>query len=270
VSLLAALLMLLPSAPPLYAASGTETYTFSVFPYQAPRLIETLYSKPTNDFQATLGKKVFFETKSNFGDWFEQVKNQSYDIVLIQPFFYTEAYAKYSYLPVARNGEDLHGVFVTKPGTEINSLNDLRGLKIALPPQSAAVSYLAKLAFEKIGFDLKKDIEFSYQRNHDACLQRVIIGDVAACVTAPTVVRQFEHRRNIKLNRLARTPVIPHILFAVHARVPATHRRLILKTILSWGSTDEGRKFLMKSGLKEFLPTTNDDYDIVRELKKKF
>jgi ABC-type phosphate/phosphonate transport system substrate-binding protein len=101
------------------SAEKLSAYKFSVFPYQAPRHIESLYAKPTLDFGKALKNSVLFETKSNFSDWFEEIKHQTYDIVLIQPFFFIEANAKYKYAPLARNSEVLKSIFVAQSGSKL-------------------------------------------------------------------------------------------------------------------------------------------------------
>jgi ABC-type phosphate/phosphonate transport system substrate-binding protein len=117
--------------------------------------------------------------------------------------------------------------------------------------------------------DLTKDVKFLYQRNHDACLQQVLVGHAVICGTAQAVLRSFERRKKVRFHVVGETLGIPHILFAVHTRVPKSDRQIILQTILGWGKSDDGKRFLKMAGLKPFKPALNSDYDIVRTLKEK-
>lgn len=189
-----------------------------------------------------------------------------YDLVLIQPIFYVQAYEQYGFLPLARNGEDLSAYFVVRPDSTLQSLDDARGMTMSLPPFRAAVSYLAREALKKEGLKWNEDLRLRYHPNHDTCLQTILIGKSAICGTALTVLRNYESRHKVTFRILAVSRPIPHILFAVHPRVPEQERKRLLEEILGWGKTKNGLAFLQSAGLKPFIPATNEQYDTVREL----
>ena len=247
------------SAPPAAAA-----YHFGVFPYLSPSRIEQSYAPIAEAFAAVLQREVQLRTRQTFAAWYDEVKQQHYDIVFIQPFDYIHAFNKYDYLPLARNRDPLAAAIMVKADSPLQSLADLRGRILALPSARAAVSHLTKTALLEAGLTPGQSVTIHHVNNHDSCLQQMLIGNAAACGVSRTVVRNFMKRHDISLRELAVTPTIPHVLFAVHKRVPAQERERLLEVILKWDKTDKGRRFLAGIGCEAFEQAQDADYDTVR------
>ncbi len=253
---------------PAPAAGQTEAkapYRFGVFPYIPPARIEESYAPAAADFAAALDREVLLRTKTTFADWFEEVRAQRYDIVFIQPFDYVKAFRGYGYLPLARGSEPLAAVLTVLEDSPLTDLSQLRGKSVALPPASAAVSHLTKIALAEAGLEPGRDVTVKHLRNHDSCLQQVVIGAADVCGTARVVVRDFAARRPVAFRVLAETRAIPHVLFAVHSRVSEDDREAIRRVILKWHETEKGRQWLASVGFGPFVPALDADYDIVRE-----
>ena len=250
-------------------AQNATAYRFGVFPYLPPLRIDELYAPVAADFAAALQREVRLSTKRTFDAWYDEVKQQSYDIVWIQPFDYIYAFEKHGYLPLARDSEPLAAAIMTTGDSRLQSLADLRGQTVALPPTRAAVSHLTRIALLEAGLEPGKSVIVRHFVNHDSCLQQVLIGAVAACGTTRNVVRNFTLRRAVSLRALAVTPAIPHVLFAVHQRVAVPERERLLEVILGWVETETGRRFLAKAGRHPFVKAVDADYDIVREYARR-
>ena len=69
---------------------------------------------------------------------------------------------------------------------------------------------------------------------------------------------------------MAKTKSIPNTLFAVHPRVPQEVFDKLLQQVLSWPMTEEGRVLLKGTKVEQFITTDDKDYDVVREMAKKF
>ena len=251
------------------APETAAPYRLGVFPYLPPMRIEELYAPAAADFAAALRREVRLRTKKTFDAWYDEVKQQHYDIVWIQPFDYIYAFEKYGYLPLARDSEPLAAVIMANEDTSLQSLAELRGQTVALPPARAAVSHLTKIALLEAGLEPGKSVTVRHFINHDSCLQQVLIGGATACGTARAVVRNFTLRRGAALRELAVTLAIPHSLFAVHQRVSAPERERLLEVILGWPKTAKGRRFLTRAGRKSFVKAVDPDYDIVRQYARR-
>jgi len=131
--------------------AARPAYRFGVFPYLPPVRVAELYAPAAADFAAALQRDVQLRTKKTFEDWYDEVKKQSYDIVWIQPFDYIYAFEKYGYRPLARDREPLSAVLMVRADSALQSLAELGGQPVALPPARAAVSHLVNLALLKAG-----------------------------------------------------------------------------------------------------------------------
>ena len=242
----------------------TGTYQFGVFPHFSAGQIENMFAPIAVDLSTALGRPVALKTKSSYAAFMTELDRETYDIAFIQPFDYVRAHDLHGYLPLARRGERLAALIAVKDDSPLKTLADLKGKKLGLPPEVAAVSHLTKMALLKAHLDPRTDVKIQYYKAHDSCLQQVLIGEIAACGTAAYPIRFFENKWHVKFRVLAQSESISHSLFVVHPRVSKSDRDVILKTILSLPETAAGRKLLEKGELKPFVAVTDAEYDSVR------
>lgn len=252
-----------------FARAEESGYQLGVFPHLAAGQIENMFAPMAADFSKALGRPVALKTKPTFEGFMAELDKQVYDIAFVQPFDYVWAHDKHGYIPLARRGELLAGLIVVKMDSPLRSLQDLKGKKVGLPPEVAAVSHLTKMALLDAKVDPSTDTTLQYYKAHDSCLQQLLIGEVDACGTAAYPVRFFENKWNIKFRVLGETQTIPHSLFIAHPRVPKQERDAIQKTILSWAETESGKQLLEKFELKSFIPATDAEYSTVRAYTRK-
>ena len=248
-----------------FAAEGP--YEFGVFPYLPITKIHDLYAPMASDFEAKLGRQVQLGSKSGYATFGAELRKQTYDIALVQPFDYIDAHDKHGYLPLARRSGDLEALIVVRRDSPLRTLDDLKGKIIANPPADAAVSQLTSMALWEAGIHPSVDVRRDYGRNHFTCLQSVLIGAADACGTAEQALHTVEGKAQA-MNRfrvLHKTASIPHALFVVHKRVARKDRDALLKTILDWPKTEEGRRILERGQFMPFVAAKDADYEVVRE-----
>ncbi len=260
-----------PSVRAETPAPGAEKpgYLFGVFPHLAAGQIENMFAPVAAELSRVLGRPVHLKTKPSFEGFMKELEKETYDVAFVQPFDYVWAHDKYGYQPLARRDEPLLGVIAVKPDSSFQSLQDLRGKRVGLPPEVAAVSHLTKMALLQVKIDPRKDVMLQHYKAHDSCLHQLLVGDVDACGTAAYPVRFFEDKWDVKFRVLSTTQTIPHSLFIAHPRVSKGDRELIKKTIVSWSGSEAGRKLLEQTGLKPFVSTDNAEYDVVRAYTRK-
>lgn len=249
-------------------ADAKRAYVFGVFPHLSMGQLEKIYAPIAEDFERALGRKVVFRSKSDFRQFATELQQRTYDVAMVQPFDYVAAHDRYGYLPLARRGETLAAQFMVKPDSPLKSIQDLRGKKVGVPPEPAAISHLVKLALTRAGVRPGRDVTIRHFRTHDSCLQQLLIGSIDSCGSAPYPVRFFKSKWKVDLRVLSETFVIPHALFVVHQRVPPNERQILLRTILSWPESERGRALLEQGSLTPFVVATDGEYDIVRDYSR--
>ena len=266
-------LSLLPGLFLFVAAHATAdatklVYKFAVFPYLSPEQLEAIYAPMAVDLGRALASDIRFRTSSTFPIFAGNLRQQAYDIAFVQPFYYTTIAAEAEYVPLARDGPALAGFIVVPQDSPVQSLRDLKGKTLALPPVKAAVSHLTKIALRQAGLDPERDVTLNHVPSHTACLQQLVVKKAQACASGPTGWRIFQKRRPGYARLLMKTPAIPNSLFIVHVRVPEHHRAVLRQTMVSWHQSDRGRALLQRAQFSQLVPALDADYDTVRQYWK--
>jgi ABC-type phosphate/phosphonate transport system substrate-binding protein len=130
----------------------------------------------------------------------------------------------------------------------------------------AAVSHLTSMALRDAGIDPETGVKRYYGKNHFACLQSVAIGAADACGMAEGALRTIGKGKqtSARFRILHQTASIPPALFVVHSRVARKDRALILRTILDWPNTDEGREIIERGQFVPFVVANDAEYEVVR------
>ena len=249
------------------ALAADSPYKFGVFPNLPLARLYELHAPMASDFEAKLGRPVRLSSKAAYAAFGEELRNETYDIALVQPFDYVDAHDKHGYLPLARRGEALEAVIVVRQDSALASIKDLKGRIVSNPPADAAVSQLTSMAFRDAGIDPQAGVKRYYGKNHYACLQSVVIGAADACGTSEQALRTIEKQKNqppVRFRILHKTASIPHALFVAHKRVSQKDREILLQTILGWPGNETGRNILDAGHFVPFVAAKDADYEVVR------
>ena len=248
---------------------AVKPYEFGVFPYLPVTKIHELYAPIAADLAAKLGRPVRLGSKARYESFEHELRRQTYDIAFVQPFDYVEAHDNFGYLPLARRIGELQAIIVVRENSPAHTLNDLLGKTIANPPPDAAVSYLTSMALWGAGIDPGTGVRRDYGKNHFTCLQSVLIGVADACGTAEQPLRTVQRNKHAAgLRVLHKSSPIPHPLFVVHRRVSAEHRDTLLRTIVEWPRTQEGKRILEGGQFAPFTAAKDADYEVVRRYQR--
>jgi len=255
--------------PTLSAADNSErVYSLGVFPHLPPRDLEKVFAPMAADLAQVLGVRVQLHSSTTYQKFSERLDGEQFDIAFVQPFDYIRVADQHGYLPLATRTEKLATIVVTSVDSPLNSIQDLRNKRVALPPRTAAVSQLLRGYLKSQGIDPDRDIKLSYHRSHVSCMQQVLIGEAVACGTAAPARRFFQSKFKIPLKVIGKSREIPHTLWVVHKRLPAEVRNKIRTRILGWSNTREGQALLERGKLMPFVAITDKDYDVVRKLAR--
>lgn len=244
------------------------SHEMGVFPFLPPRELEKIFAPFAASIGHALGKEMHFQSTRTYRDFMARTDEQQYSVIFVQPFDYIRLADKKLYEPLATRKENLSAIIVSKSDSNINSIADLKGKTIAMPPKVAAVSRLSKNMLVQKGLTPNKAVSITHHRSHASCLQQVLIGSAAACATAAPAVRFVENKMKVKFKIVDQTREIPHTLFAVSTKLGEREKKIIRDTILSWAKTAEGKKLLERGRMKPFKIIEDKAYNIVRQINK--
>jgi phosphonate transport system substrate-binding protein len=256
-----------------FAAAGSDgsSLTFGVFPYLPTKQMEQIFAPIAARFGELTGRPVALRSRPDYARFRAQVRQQTYDILFIQPFDYVSVAATNGYIPLARwvasSDRDDHGnlsaIIVARQDSAVTTVHDLEGQAVAVPHFDAAVTLLGRYALARQGIQ----VDIRAAGNHIACLHQLQVKRCAACITAWPPAKLFAQKNGIKLKLLYTSDSIPSSLFAIHSRVPAEQRELLANELLSWrGDNPEDTAYLAKGAWTRLYPAVDRDYDIVRKI----
>jgi phosphonate transport system substrate-binding protein len=244
--------------------TGLDAYRLGVLPYVPVLMIDRIYGPVAAQLAEDLGRPVHLKTKPNFDKFAEELKRETYDIILVHPFFYVEAHDMHDYVPLARVEEPMSAILLVREDDRLQTLADLAGKTIGLPPARAAVTELVKASLLEIGLVPGVNVTLQHHRTKQSCLQAVAIGRADACGLSPAALSQFDPNNNFKLRQIFESDAISNFVFAAHARVPDADLVNISQSILAWPFTAKGRNILAGGGWSRFVVARDQDYDEVR------
>ena len=268
VAALMAILILLVGGARLAAATTPESgYRFGVFPYLPALTIDKIFGPLAAGFARDMEHPVQLRTKSTFELFTKELAAESYDIVLVHPFFYVDAADRYHYLPLARVDDDLTAVILVREDRPWDDWQDLAGRTLALPPALSAVSRMVEVALRKHGLTPGVDVTLRHHATKMACLHAALFGAADGCAVPGFIAAQFKEVAEMKLRVMAEAPPIKHFVLAVHERVSAAHRAILLRRLLSLPDTDDGRAILAAAAWSRFVVAQDREYDEVRNYR---
>lgn len=248
---------------------GEVGYRFGVFPYLPALSIDRIFGPVALSLCHAIDYPLSLKTKPTFEKFFEELARGHYDIAFLHPMFYVAAHDRFGYQPLARVDAALQAVLLVDAGSKAQTLEDLAGRVIALPPRLAAVSEMMEAELRARGLQPGRDVELRHFRNKASCLQAVAIGSAAACGVPKFITHQIQRARYMNLRTMFESRPLPHFAFVTHERVPEEHNAAMRQTIVNWPNTAEGRDILASGAWGRFVEAHDADYDPVRRLRER-
>ena len=252
---------------PNYGFAGTapNQYKFGVFPFMPMQALIKYYNSVALDFTHFVHKRVIAQSRPTFKLFTEELANETYDIIFIQPFDYPIAY-EHNYRPIARREDDMDMIIVTRNDSKIKTIHDLEGKILANPPQESAITTVVTKVLSDSGLSGENKITIIYTGNHFACMQMVLVEKADACSTTTPVLKHWEisQLKTKKLHVIFKSGTIPHTLFMAHTRVPVEDQEKIKHAILTWDKRPEGKMILKIFSVSAYIEAKDSDYDVIR------
>ncbi len=258
------LLMLITS---LKLSATEKKLSFGVVPQQSPTKLLSQWMPLIEKLKSHCHCEIDFHTAVDITTFENNIKKGEYDIVYLNPFHYVQAAHPVGYNALVKEKDrKLKGVLVVKNDSPINSIEDLKNERIALPgPTAFAASVLVSNLF------YQKNIAFepAYVKSHESVYTGVISGIFKAGGGVNRTFEALSDEQKKHLKILTTTiDVTPHPI-AIHERVDKKTQLLFQDTLINLDGTPEGKKILEELDLKALVKADNKDWDDVRKLIKK-
>jgi phosphonate transport system substrate-binding protein len=234
---------------------------------------------------ALTGKQIEFFMPTSYASVVEGMLSKFVDVAVLGPYSYVianskdpdvEVFATYAKKPgyLQEEGPGYRGVLVSKKGSGLKTIDDLKGKLIGLTdPGSTSGNLVPRVVFSKvIGMDIDNFFKRAvYTGSHELSTVAVHKGKVDAAFVASHRFDNVVAKGEVKLedfNILWSSPPIPQDPFVYRSPLCDDIKANIRETFLGLKDDPNAQAFLENVKSNTFVAMTSADYDVIRDLKK--
>jgi phosphonate transport system substrate-binding protein len=219
--------------------------------------------------EKALGRPVTLIIPTNYNATVEGLGNGSLDVAYLGGLTFVKAHQRYGAIPLVQRQADreFHALFITRSGSKIDKLADLKGKTFAFGDINSTSGHLMPYrAMLKAGVNPDKDIKFRYTGSHAATVKAVESGVVDAGAVDETVYREMTKDGKAdgsKLRVFYTTQPFVDYVWAGRANLDEPTQKALVKafTDLKPGKDDQILAILRGD---KFVPADNKEYDAIR------
>lgn len=239
-----------------------KSYTLGIVPQFEQRKLFQIWQPIVNELEKRTGLAIHLRGSSRIPEFEKSFIAGEYDFAYMNPFHSLRAATSQGYIPLIRDGgRELYGVLVVRKDSDIDSIADLNGKRIAFPAPNA----LGASLMIRADLDRKHSLKFipSYVQTHSSVYLNVALRQVQAGGGVISTLRAQRAELSDKLRVLYETQrVAPHPISA-HPRVPEEDRRVVQQALLNMSKEPAGQKLLNAIPIKEAVKADFSDYEIM-------
>lgn len=246
-------------------AENKPVYTIGIVPQFEIRHTRKIWNPIISEIEKSTGIKLKLIGSPTIPDFEDEINSGRFDFAYMNPYHMLLAHKSQGYTPLVRdNGRQLYGILVVRNDSDLKSVKELDGKKIAFPaPNALGASLLIRA---DLANKYKININPVYVKTHSSVYLNVVVKQTTAGGGVQKTLKQ--QRDNIKgaLRIIYQTPkVSPHPL-AAHPRIPKKIREKIQHTLMKLGESKVGQSLLLKIPMKKIGPATLNDYKPLEKL----
>jgi phosphonate transport system substrate-binding protein len=238
--------------------------TFGIVPQQSAKRLATLWTPILQHLSQETGLDIVFSTAKDIPTFEQRLKNGEYDIAYMNPYHYVVFSQQPGYLALAKQKDKrIKGVIVANAKSDIRSIQDLSGKRLAFPaPAAFAASILPRAELKQHG------VEFTpqYVLSHDSVYLNV---SKAFFIAGGGITRTLSNMPDAVKQKLKviweTAEYTPHAV-ATHPNVDRLVRQKVLAALVAMGQTPKGKTLLKSINFKGFEDAKNSDWNDVRAL----
>lgn len=236
-----------------------------LLPYLSSQKLITTFAPLANFLEKKLHRKVVLVTAPDFASYFKRVNLGQYDVYFTAPHFAAYAEEKLQHRRLVRPERNLRGTFVVPIDSKVMSIADMGGKLLATPDSLAVISILAERILKKHGLSPGRHVFIRYASSHNNAMATVVEGRSDAAIALSAYYDKLESTQKAHLRILAITPPIPHAMFMANSDLPQTLYDAVLKALLVFPGSNEGRVFFAETAFINFIEISDNDMKLMKE-----
>jgi len=266
-ALVFALFLLQPSA----VLAGPEKLLFGLIPEMNIFKQKQRFHLLGEYLTEKTGTPVEFTILTRYGNIIDNFTSEKLDGAFFGSFTGALAIRKLGVIPLARpvnpdGSTTYHGLLLVRKDSNIASVADMRGKRMAYVDKATTAGYIFPLAYlreQGENGDSGFFRESFFTGSHDAAIMAVLDGkaDVAAAKHSIYYKIEKENPRIAKeLKILAKSESVPSNGLCVRGDLPEDMQAKLKKALLDLEKDPAGKAVLAEFGALRFIPTSKEDY----------
>lgn len=249
------------------ANSFAEDFTWSVVPQFTNTAIHHDWIPILKELEKRTGHSFTLKRYESFNEFEAGFLEGKSDFCYMNPFHIVMAKKAQNYIPLIRDDKSkLTGIITSRKGSNIRTLSDLKGQKIAFaaPNAFAASLYMQSLLKNK------EQIDFTpvYAGTHSNAYRHVLIGQAKAAGGVYRTLNKEPLEVQAALQVIYQTPSTPTHAIVAHPKVPAKIQKEIQLAMLALAQTEKNQNLLNAILIPRPVKASyQQDYQILEQLK---
>ncbi len=257
------------------AASGhNDQIVMGIFPRRNTKVTYRMFSTLASHLSSIIDIPVKLETTKNFKQFWENVKQQRYDLVHFNQYHYIVAHANHGYQAIAMNEENgestLSGSIIVRKDAGLETLAELNGKNIVFGGGPRAMqSFIIPTWLLKNAGITKDQYKTEFARTPPNAIFSVYNKQADAAGAGDAALNMSSVQKTIdvsKLKFLALSDPQAHLPWALSGKVDDELARQIQTSLLSMNNDPFGKVILQKAGLSAIHPASDEDYESARKI----
>jgi phosphonate transport system substrate-binding protein len=259
------------------SAAGRPALRVSAIPDEAPTELQRKF-KPLGDYLArALGMEVKFVPVTDYAATVEGLAGGHLDLVWYGGFTFVQARRRTgTALPLVQREEDahFHSKFITRAGSGVRSLQDLKGKTLAFGSESSTSGHLMpRYYLLQAGVDPNKDLaRYAFSGAHDATAKWVEQGKVDAGALNESVWSKLVEEKRIdpaKVVVFYTTPAFHDYNWTVRGDLDPALVQKLKAAFLALDPARPGDKAILDlQRTRRFIEARPEDYRSIEEAAK--
>ena len=264
-----ALTLALPMAS--WAGDAKKELLFGSVAMDIPAVMHDRLTPLTNYLSKTLKRTVSLKLSPDMGAAINDTAEGAVDLAYLTPVAYLKAHKKGNaqliVKTVTKGKASFRLMIVVKEDSPIKTIEQLAGKSFAFGDKRAL---LQRAAVVGAGMPLENLGEYNFIGHYDNIVRAVMSGDFDAGILKDTMAYKWESK-GIRI--LYQTPDLPPYNITASKNVDKKLLKQLQHAFLSLDGTNPGHLAVIKAIDKKyngFAPTSDKEYDVIRELIKPF
>jgi len=250
-------------------ASAQNVLKVSAIPDEAPTELQRKFTPLGKYLESQIGMKVEFTPVTDYAATVEGLAAKKLDMVWYGGFTFVQAYMRTNKtaIPLVQRAEDeaFRSVFITKVGSGINTLADLKGKNFVFGSVSSTSGHLMPRYFLlQNGVNPDKDMRIAFSGAHDATVFQVAGGKVDAGALNILVWTKMVEEKKVDTSQLKvfyTTPPYYDYNWTVRGDLDAALVSKLREAFLALNPNNpEQREILALQRASKYVPTRSENY----------